>query len=195
MSQKVDKITAALDASARALKELGQYAETIAAIADKVAETLKNGGTLFLCGNGGSAAQCQHIAAEFTGRFRIERRGLPAVSLTTDTSALTAIGNDYGFDQVFARQLESLGKSGDLLIGISTSGNSKNVILAFEKAAELGIAVVALTGPAPCKMADGADICLAAPGEVASAVQECHIAALHSICEVAELDLTGQEAS
>lgn len=190
MSEKADKIAASLDRSAAALGALRGQAPMIAQIAEEIAESLRKGGTLFLCGNGGSAAQCQHVAAEFTGRFRLERHGLRAVSLTTDTSALTAIANDYGADQVFARQLEALANAGDVLIGLSTSGSSTNVVRAFEKARELGVITIALIGGKGGDLADLADACLAAPGDETSVVQECHIAALHAVCEIAEQDLS-----
>lgn len=190
MSNKADEVRLSLDRSAAALAELCGRAAVVAEIAEEVAGSLRKGGTLFLCGNGGSAAQCQHVAAELTGRFRIERRGLRAVSLTTDTSALTAIGNDYGFDQVFARQLEALAKAGDVLIGLSTSGSSTNVVRAFEKARELAVTTIAFIGPNGGDMAGLADMCVPAPGDITSVVQECHIAALHAVCEIVERDLS-----
>ena len=190
MSEKTDRIETSLDRSAAALSALRSQAVVLAQVAEEVADTLRKGGTLFLCGNGGSAAQCQHIAAEFTGRFRLERSGLRAISLTTDTSALTAIGNDYGFDQVFARQLEALAKSGDVLMGLSTSGSSKNVVRAFEKARELGLTTISLIGPNGGDLAGLADVYVAAPGDDTSVVQECHIAALHAVCEIVERNLS-----
>lgn len=191
MSNKADEVRLSLDRSAAALAELCGRAAVVAEIAEEVAGSLRKGGTLFLCGNGGSAAQCQHVAAELTGRFRIERRGLRAVSLTTDTSALTSIGNDYGFDHVFARQLEALARPGDVLIGLSTSGSSTNVVRAFEKARQMDVATIAFVGPQGGELAELADVCLAAPGEATSVVQECHIAALHAMCEIVERDLSG----
>lgn len=191
MSNKADEMRSSLDRSAAALAELCGRGAVVAEIAEEVAGSLRTGGTLFLCGNGGSAAQCQHVAAELTGRFRLERRGLRAVSLTTDTSALTSIGNDYGFDHVFARQLEALARRGDVLIGLSTSGSSTNVVRAFEKARQMDVATIAFVGPQGGELADLADVCLAAPGEATSVVQECHIAALHAMCEIVERDLSG----
>jgi len=191
MSDKADEVRSSLDRSAAALAELSGRAAVVAEIIEKVADSLRKGGSLFLCGNGGSAAQCQHVAAELTGRFKLERRGLRAVSLTADTSALTAIGNDYGFDQVFARQLEALARPGDVLIGLSTSGSSKNVVRAFEKARQMGVAAIAFVGPKGGELAGLAGVCLAAPGEATSVVQECHIAALHAMCEIVERDLSG----
>ncbi len=190
MSERADRITASLGRLAAAIDALRSQAHAVAQVAEEIADALRQGGTLFLCGNGGSAAQCQHVAAEFTGRFRLERHGLRAVSLTTDTSALTAIGNDYGFEQVFARQLEALARADDVLIGLSTSGNSTNVVRAFEKARELGVTTIALTGPNGGDMAGLADVCVAAPSDETSAVQECHIAALHAVCEIVEQELS-----
>ena len=140
-----------------------------------------------LCGNGGSAADSQHIAAELIGRFEKERRSMAAIALTTDTSALTAIGNDYGYDQVFARQVEGLGQSGDLLIGISTSGNSKNVVKAMEVAQSKGIRTVALVGDKPeGAMQTIADYVLAAPSTNTARIQECHILIMHTLCQLVE---------
>ena len=189
MSSKADEVARMLEESVKALAELGRHAETIAAIAEMVAGALRGGATLFLCGNGGSAAQCQHIAAEFTGRFRIDRHGFRAIALTTDTSALTAVANDYGFENVFSRQLEALAKAGDVLIGLSTSGGSKNVVRAFEEAAEIGVMTVAFVGPEGGELGGMADIRLAAPGEHTANVQECHITALHAMCDLVERDL------
>jgi len=193
MSREDDEVARLLEAAAAGLEELVDQADEVARIADAVVETLAGGGTLFLCGNGGSAAQCQHIAAEFTGRFKVERGGLRAISLTTDTSALTAIGNDYGFDQVFARQLEALARPGDLLIGLSTSGQSANIVRAFESAKRLGVKSIALVGRKGCRMAELADLCLAAPGDGSATIQQCHIVALHAVCDVAERELTSGE--
>jgi len=186
-----DDVRNLLDESVAALSALREQADIIAGIAERVAEALRAGGTLFLCGNGGSAAQCQHIAAEFTGRFKLERRGLRAVALTTDTSALTAIGNDYGFEDVFSRQVEALARPGDMLLGLSTSGGSKNVLRAMETGGRMGLTTVALVGPTGGALADAADLCLAAPADTTANVQECHIAALHIVCDIAERELAG----
>ena len=161
--------------------------EGLLAVAEVASTTIKAGHKIMLCGNGGSAADSQHIAAELIGRFEKERRSMAAIALTTDTSALTAIGNDYGYDQVFARQVEGLGQSGDLLIGISTSGNSKNVVKAMEVAQSKGIRTVALVGDKP----DGAmqaiaDYVLAAPSTNTARIQECHILIMHTLCQLVE---------
>ncbi|GBG58008.1 phosphoheptose isomerase [Sporomusaceae bacterium FL31] len=144
---------------------------------------LANGHTLYFCGNGGSAADCQHLAAEFVGRFVKERRGLPSIALTTDTSILTAVGNDYGYDQVFARQVDALVREGDVVFGLSTSGNSRNVVLALQKAKELGAVTVGMTGKNGGQVAETAAICLKAPSSVTARIQEAHILLGHMLCE------------
>ena len=145
-------------------------------------DALQNGKKIILCGNGGSAADAQHIAAELTGRYVKERAPLPGIALTVDTSALTAIGNDYGYDQVFSRQLAALGHPGDVLVAISTSGNSKNVIRAVEVAKEMRIVTVGLTGQNGGAMAELCDICLRVPAGKTNHVQEMHIAIGHLFC-------------
>ena len=142
-----------------------------------------NGRTIFFCGNGGSAADSQHLAAEFVGRFVKERRGLAAVALTTDTSILTAISNDYGYERIFARQVEALARPGDVLIGLSTSGNSPNVILAIHKAKQLGAITIGLSGGNGGKMAEHCDLCVTVPAKVTARIQEAHILIGHIICE------------
>lgn len=159
-----------------------QSIPSIEAIAKKCSDTLKNGNMIFLCGNGGSAADCQHIAAELVGRFVTERRSLPAIALTTDTSNLTAISNDYGYEQVFSRQVEALVREGDVVIGISTSGNSKNVVRAFETAKAKGAILIGMTGKKDGEIAKQADICLKVPSAVTARIQECHIMVGHMIC-------------
>jgi len=147
-----------------------------------VVNTIKSGNRVYLFGNGGSAADAQHIAAEFTGRFVKERRGLPAIALTTDTSALTAIGNDYGYERVFSRQVEALANAGDLLIGISTSGNSPNVLLAFAEGKKIGCSIIALSGRDGGKMKSEADINLVVPSQITARIQEMHILIGHVLC-------------
>ena len=161
--------------------------EELLEVAGVASSTLKAGHKIMLCGNGGSAADSQHIAAELIGRFEKERESMAAIALTTDTSALTAIGNDYGYDQVFSRQVEGLGQSGDLLIGISTSGNSKNVVKAMEVAQSKSIRTVALVGDKPGgAMQAIADYVLAAPSTNTARIQECHILMLHTLCQLVE---------
>jgi D-sedoheptulose 7-phosphate isomerase len=151
-------------------------------IAETIYTTLVAGNKLILCGNGGSAADCQHIAAEFTGRFVVERRALNAIALTTDTSALTAIANDYGYDEVFARQLKGVGAAGDLLVGISTSGASPNIIRAFEIAKNMNIKTLCLTGEKTGKLNELSDFNISVPSRTTARIQELHIFTLHSIC-------------
>ena len=153
-------------------------------------ETLKAGNKILLFGNGGSAADAQHIAAELTGRYKTERRGLPGIALTTDTSALTAIGNDYGYDRVFDRQVESLAQKGDLLLGISTSGNSKNVINAFNVGREIGCKIIGFSGRDGGAMNDLCDINLVVPSEDTPRIQEMHILFGHTICQIIDNELS-----
>jgi D-sedoheptulose 7-phosphate isomerase len=153
-------------------------------------ETLRAGNKILLCGNGGSAADAQHIAAELTGRYKTERRGLPGIALTTDTSALTAIGNDYGYDRVFDRQVEALANKGDLLIGISTSGNSTNVINALKVAREMGCKTLGLTGRDGGAMNELCDINLVVPSNDTPRIQEMHILFAHTICQIIDNELS-----
>lgn len=152
-------------------------------------ETLRKGDKILVCGNGGSAADAQHFAAELMGRFEKERAAQPAIALTTDTSALTAIGNDYGFDKVFSRQVQALGQPGDLLIAISTSGNSKNVLKAIEAAETKNMKILMLTGQDGGQMGGSDHLCLQAPSSRTSHIQEMHIAILHMLCCAVEDDL------
>ena len=142
-----------------------------------------------LAGNGGSAADAQHIAAELVGRYGFDRPSIPSLALTTDTSNLTAIGNDYGYDKIFSRQLEGMGQNGDLFIGISTSGNSENIIKAFNSAKDKGITTIALTGRDGGKMAKIADISLIVPSKDTPRIQECHILIGHILCDIIEKEL------
>jgi D-sedoheptulose 7-phosphate isomerase len=165
--------------------------EVIIKSVEAITKTFQDKGTVFLFGNGGSAADSQHIAAEFIGRFQKERRSLPAIALTTDTSALTALGNDYGFDVVFSRQLEGLGKKGDVAIGITTSGNSLNVLEGIKKAKELGMKTIALTGCGGGKVAPLSDVAIIVPSNVTARIQESHICIAHCICELVEEKFSG----
>ncbi len=148
-----------------------------------VSEAIVDGKKLLLFGNGGSAADAQHIAAELTGRYKSERRGLPAIALTTDTSALTAIGNDYGYKEIFKRQVEALANEGDVVIGISTSGNSKNVIKALKKAKKLGCKTIGFSGRDGGKMNTVCDINIVVPSDDTPRIQEMHILIGHIICQ------------
>jgi D-sedoheptulose 7-phosphate isomerase len=149
-------------------------------------ECLRAGGKVMACGNGGSAADAQHFAAELIGRFERERQELAAIALTTDTSILTAVSNDYSYDEIFCKQVRGLGKKGDILIGISTSGNSKNVVKAIEAAKNKGIKIIALTGNGGGKIAsllDADDIHLCAPSTRTARIQETHLVLLHALCD------------
>ncbi len=149
-------------------------------------DTLKNGHKVLLCGNGGSAADAQHIAAELTGRYKSERGGLPAIALTTDTSALTAIANDYGYDKVFSRQVEALANRGDLLIGLSTSGNSNNVYLALQAATNNGCRTIGLSGKDGGKIRKLCDVNLIVPSDDTPRIQEIHILMGHILCQAVD---------
>jgi len=148
--------------------------------------TLKNGNKVLLCGNGGSAADAQHIAAELTGRYKSERRGLPALALTTDTSALTAISNDYGYARVFDRQVEALANKGDLLIGISTSGNSENILSALSLAKKLGCQTLGMSGKSGGEMNEVCDLNIVIPSDDTPRIQEMHILIGHILCQAVD---------
>ena len=170
-------------------------APAIAAAGEALAAAFARGNKVLACGNGGSAADCQHFAAELVGRFERERPGLPAIALTTDTSALTAIGNDYAYDAVFAKQVEALGRPGDLLMALSTSGNSRNVVAAMQAAQARGMAVIALTGRdggAMAALLGATDFHLNVAHERTMRVQEVHILALHCLCDLVDNILHGE---
>ncbi len=154
--------------------------------AELIVRAFNAGGKLLIVGNGGSAADAQHLAAEFVNRFEIERPPLPALALTTDTSNLTSIGNDYAFDQTFSKQVRALGKESDILLAISTSGNSPNVLKAVETAKSLGIKTVALTGKSGGALADMADILLNVDSQTTARIQETHITICHVLCELTD---------
>ena len=165
-------------------KILKELAKDIKIFSDMCIETLKNGNKLLLMGNGGSAADSQHIAAELVGRYKKERNGLPAIAITTDTSVLTAVGNDYSFEEVFSRQIGALANKGDLVVGISTSGNSENVIKAVEKAKSIECKTVGLLGKDGGKLKDIVDLPIIIPSDNTPRIQEYHILIGHIICEV-----------
>jgi len=156
-------------------------------------ESIRQGGKLMLMGNGGSAADSQHIAAELTGRFKQNRKALAALALTVDTSSITALGNDFGFETIFARQIEALGRSGDVALGISTSGNSENVIRALKLARTMGIQTIGFIGNEGGRMRDIVDIPLIVPSSDTARIQEVHITIGHIICEIIEQELFGDE--
>ena len=161
----------------------------VEAAAERMKAALAAGSKVLVAGNGGSAADAQHFAAELVGRFQKERQAMAAVALTTDTSILTALANDYSFDIVFSRQIDALVRAGDLVVGISTSGNSRNVLLAIEEAKRKGMACVGMTAEGGGKMAGACDICLAIPAKVTARAQEMHIMIGHILCEIAEEDM------
>lgn len=162
--------------------QLDALALAVGTASELIAERMRTGGKLMLCGNGGSAADSQHIAAEFTGRFIEDRKPLAGLALSTDSSALTCIGNDYSFDEVFARQVAGLGRAEDVLIGISTSGNSRNVMRAVEEAKALGILTIGLLGRDGGKLAALCDHAIVVPSQVTARIQEAHILIGHTIC-------------
>jgi len=155
-------------------------------IGHEIIRALKAGHKILLCGNGGSAADAQHIAAEFVGRFEKDRMSLPAIALNTDTSAITAISNDYGYDRVFSRQVEGLGSKGDILIAISTSGKSASVLKAVDAAKEKGLVTIGFSGKDGGKLVNAVDICFLSRSEKTAHIQEMHITALHAICEAVD---------
>ena len=163
---------------------IGSMEDALEKASQIAVDTLKQGNKILLCGNGGSAADAQHIAAELTGRYKRERRGLPGIALTTDTSALTAISNDYGYDRVFDRQVEALANKGDLLIGISTSGNSANIISALKLAKELGCSTIGFSGRDGGKMNEVCDVNLIVPSDNTPRIQEMHLLFGHTICQI-----------
>ena len=167
--------------------------EKILTIANDIIKGLKNGKKVMICGNGGSAADAQHIAAELLGKFYLSRKALPAIALNTNVSVLTAVANDYSYDDVFSRQVEGLGKEGDILIGISTSGNSKNVINAIKKGKEMGIETIGFSGRNGGKMKELCDICICVPSDSTPRIQEAHITVGHVICEIVEREMFKSE--
>lgn len=173
---------------------MGALSPAIATAAEKIVQSLIADGKILACGNGGSAADAQHFAAEMVGRFERERPGLPAIALTTDSSALTAIANDYDFDLVFSKQVHALGRAGDILVAISTSGNSANVISAIHAAHDRHMTVIALTGRDGGQIADlltGDDVHLCVPHPRTARIQEVHITAIHALCDAVDFMLLG----
>lgn len=181
-----DTVAAHVDVTNRFFAEVAPRLEELAHI---IAESLNKGGKVLLCGNGGSAADAQHIAAEFVGRLVNDRRSLASIALTTDTSILTAVGNDYGYDDVFSRQVEGLARPEDVLIGITTSGNSANVNKAFAVAKEMGVYSVCLTGKTGGKAKELADSTFIVPTNTTAHIQECHITFMHLVCGLVERKL------
>ena len=192
--QRQESVLAFLRRSQQAVERVaadGAFLDATVAIAERIAEALKNGGKVLLAGNGGSASDAQHIAAEFVGRFVNDRAPLAAIALTTDTSVLTAIGNDYGFEHVFERQLRALGKQGDVFIGISTSGRSPNIVAALQAARELGLTSIGFTRDGQTPMQALCDLTLAVPSDETALIQQIHITAAHAVCHLVERELFG----
>ncbi len=170
-----------------------QLLSAIERAADVVTEAYRRGNKTLLAGNGGSAADAQHLAGEFVSRFYFDRPGIPSIALTTDTSILTAISNDYGFERLFARQIQAQGCAGDVFIGISTSGNSPNIVEAFKECKRRGIFSIGLTGSNPCAMDTLCDICIKVPSACTPRIQESHIMVGHIICSIVERELFGEK--
>ncbi len=185
--QRFDESLAVLAATRDAL------AEPLARAVEMVVEACRDGRGVLIFGNGGSAADAQHIAGELVGRYLLERRGIRATALTTDTSTLTAVANDYGFERIFARQIEALGAAGDVAVAISTSGNSPNVVAALETARRIGMKTISFTGPGGGACADLSDVLLAVPAgdQPTPRIQESHQVLYHTLCELVEAAIAG----
>ena len=185
-TQQVDRIMAIWDEHLEIAKTLPDLATAVSEVVDIISSSLASGGLLLIAGNGGSAADAQHIAAELTGRFMRERQPLRALALHGNTSALTAIGNDYGYEHVFARELSAHARPGDVLLAISTSGNSRNILRAIEVARKINVRVIGLTGESGGQMRTACDLCLCVPSKSTARIQEMHITIGHTICELLE---------
>ena len=191
----VDDIRRQLTSHVEVMHIVGNKLAThVAECAQLLIDTLQAGQKILIMGNGGSAADAQHFAAEMVGRFLLERRALPAIALTTDTSILTAVGNDYGFDDIFKRQVEALAKPGDVLIGISTSGNSQNIKRAFAAGKNLGVKTVGLLGRDGGEIASLADLYLTVPSLETPRIQEAHLVMIHILCDLVEKGLFSQKS-
>ena len=189
-TQQMDKITGIWNEHLEIAKTLPNLAAAVSSAVDIISASLESGGLLLIAGNGGSAADAQHIAAELTGRFLRERQPLRALALHGNTSALTAIGNDYGYEHVFARELSAHARPGDVLLAISTSGNSRNILRAIEVAREHKVTVIGLTGDSGGQMRTACDLCISVPSKSTARIQEMHIMIGHAICELIEDGLT-----
>jgi len=188
----LDLIQESIDVKSKILND-DAFIQDIYLVGLQCVDVLNSGNRIILAGNGGSAADAQHIAAEFVSRFEFDRPGLPSISLSTDSSMLTAIGNDYGFDQLFSRQLEANGREGDLFIGISTSGNSLNVVNALKSAKKMNIACIGLTGGSSCEFDDLCDSIIKVPSRNTARIQEAHIMIGHAICSIVEKSIFGKK--
>ena len=183
-------IEESIEAKRRILED-DNIIKMIEQVIEEFVMTIKSGGKILFAGNGGSAADAQHLAAELVGRFYLERKAMAAIALTVDTSIITAIGNDYSYDDIFSKQVEGLGKKGDLFLGISTSGNSKNIIEAVNKAKSLGMKTVSFLGKDGGKLKEMSDISIVVPSNTTPRIQEAHIMIGHIICEMVEAELFG----
>ena len=190
-TQQMDRITGIWNEHLEIAKSLPNLAAAVSSAVDIISASLESGGLLLIAGNGGSAADAQHIAAELTGRFLRERKPLRALALHGNTSALTAIGNDYGYEHVFARELSAHARPGDVLLAISTSGNSRNILRAIDVAREHKVTVIGLTGGSGGQMRTACDLCISVPSKATARIQEMHITIGHTICELLEERLTG----
>lgn len=186
----VQRIRSAFLETSRNYATLAEMSEQVAAAADLIIGRMRQGGKVIFCGNGGSAADAQHLAAELLGRFLKDRRPLAALAVTTNSSTMTAIGNDYSYDDIFERQVRGLGRPEDVLVGLSTSGNSGNVVSALEAARAIGMATIGLTGAKDGKMDALCDLCLKVPSTSTPRIQEMHIGVGHMLCELVEDALT-----
>jgi len=192
--RQVGNLIEASIATKKAMLGDSQIVVTVAKVSEVLVKALKQGNKALLFGNGGSAGDAQHIAAELVGRFAFDRPALPALALSVNTSSVTAIGNDYGFDQVFSRQLEALARAGDVAIGISTSGNSANVLRAMSTARKMGLHTIALTGRTGGKLRNTVDHCICIPSDDTPRIQECHTLIGHIISEIVEREIFHEES-
>ena len=191
--QRIGKLIEASIATKQSLLERVDILTTVAKASEILVSALRQGNKVLLFGNGGSAAEAQHIAAELVGRFAFDRPALPALALSVNSSCVTAIGNDYGFEKVFSRQLEALARSGDVAIGISTSGNSPNVLWAMSTAKKIGLHTIALTGSTGGKLKAAVDHCICVPSNETPRIQECHILIGHIVSELVEREIFHEE--
>jgi len=194
-SESIDPFLQSIQDHAMAVQQLKSQQELFENIAGHMIRAIRDGKKVLWCGNGGSAADSQHLGAELVGRFRRERRAWPSIALSTDTSVLTALGNDYGYHAVFARQVEALCQAGDILVGLSTSGNSPNVCNAIECARSIGAYTVGMTGENGGQLAAMADICLRVASSNTARIQECHVLFGHMLCDRIEMELAGDPAA
>jgi D-sedoheptulose 7-phosphate isomerase len=190
MKLKNVKINKIFESSSMAILDSKKLSKEIEKSITLIIKSIKNGNKIVLFGNGGSAADAQHMAAEFIGRFMKERKSFPAIALSTDSSIITAVANDYSFEKIFSRQAESLVKKGDVIIAISTSGESKNILEGIKTSKKLGAKIISLTGENGMKMRSNSDVFLNVPSKITSRVQEVHRTIIHIICEIVEDDLS-----